>query len=77
MIRALTCQQLAKTKIIFLSFSTLRKPRDADVFIKAAGKDLNAVSRELLAQYPAFQPAAAKDKTTQSELNLSSRIKDE
>ncbi|KAL7795409.1 Elongator complex protein 5 [Trichoderma ceciliae] len=61
----MTRAKLAKTKIIFLSFSTLRKPRDADVFIKAAGKDLNAVSRELLALYPSFQPAAVKDKTAQ------------
>ncbi|KAM0256348.1 hypothetical protein ACHAQJ_004999 [Trichoderma viride] len=61
----MTRAKLAKTKIIFLSFSTLRKPREADVLIKAAGKDLNAVSRELLAHYPTYQPAAAKDKTTQ------------
>lgn len=59
--------QLAKTKIIFLSFSTLRKPRDADVLIKATGKDSNTVARELLAQYPSFQPSALKDKTAQSE----------
>ncbi|GFP55475.1 elongator complex protein 5 [Trichoderma asperellum] len=61
----MTRAKLAKTKIIFLSFSTLRKLREADVFIKATGKDLNAVSRELLSHYPAFQPAAVKDKTVQ------------
>ncbi|KAM0523311.1 hypothetical protein ACHAPE_001806 [Trichoderma viride] len=61
----MTRAKLAKTKIIFLSFSTLRKPREADVFIKATGKDLNAVGRELLSHYPAFHPAAVKDKTVQ------------
>ncbi|KAL7823866.1 Elongator complex protein 5 [Trichoderma gracile] len=61
----MTRAKLAKTKIIFLSFCTVRKPRDADIFIKAAGKDLNAVSRELLAQYPSFQPANIKDKAAQ------------
>lgn len=67
MVQMTNVRQLAKTKVIFLSFSTLRKPREADVFIKATGKDLNAVSRELLSHYPAFQPAAVKDKTVQSE----------
>ncbi|KAL6835065.1 Elongator complex protein 5 [Trichoderma camerunense] len=61
----MTRAKLAKTKIIFLSFSTLRKPRDADVLIKATGKDSNTVARELLAQYPSFQPSALKDKTAQ------------
>ncbi|KAL6879031.1 Elongator complex protein 5 [Trichoderma novae-zelandiae] len=61
----MTRAKLAKTKIIFLSFSTVRKPRDADVLIKAAGKDLNTISRELLAHYPSFQPAHVKDKTAQ------------
>ncbi|KAH6611351.1 elongator complex 5 [Trichoderma cornu-damae] len=61
----MTRAKLIKTKVIFLSFATLRKPRDADVFVKAAGKDFNAVSRELLAHYPSFQPAAGKGKTAQ------------
>ncbi|PNP53429.1 hypothetical protein THARTR1_06123 [Trichoderma harzianum] len=61
----MTRAKLAKTKIIFLSFSTLRKPRDADVLIKATGKDSSVVARELLAQYPSFQPSALKDKTAQ------------
>ncbi|PTB42245.1 hypothetical protein M441DRAFT_136558 [Trichoderma asperellum CBS 433.97] len=68
----MTRAKLAKTKIIFLSFSTLRKPREADVFIKATGKDLNAVSRELLSHYPAFQPAAIKDKTVQTVVFIDS-----
>ncbi|EHK26061.1 uncharacterized protein TRIVIDRAFT_35425 [Trichoderma virens Gv29-8] len=61
----MTRSKLAKTKIIFLSFSTLRKPRDADILIKATGKDSNAIARELLAHYPSFQPSALKDKTAQ------------
>lgn len=63
--------QLAKTKVVFVSFSTVKKPRDVDVFIKAAGKDLVAVRKELLSHYPAFDPATAasgRDKGSQSEL---------
>ncbi|KPM41254.1 hypothetical protein AK830_g5276 [Neonectria ditissima] len=57
--------KIAKTSVIFLSFVTLKKPRDADVFVKAAGKDLNSVRRDLVAHYPAFNPQAAKEKPTQ------------
>ncbi|KAF4984236.1 hypothetical protein FZEAL_524 [Fusarium zealandicum] len=57
--------KIAKTQVIFLSFVTLKKPRDADVFIKAAGKDLQAVRKELLNHYPAFNPLVDKGKPTQ------------
>lgn len=58
--------QIAKSKTILLSFSTLRKPKDIDVFVKASGKDLRAVMKELMAHYPAYDPALAKDKSSQS-----------
>ncbi|KAH6987826.1 Elongator complex protein 5 [Ilyonectria sp. MPI-CAGE-AT-0026] len=57
--------KIAKTSVTFLSFVTLKKPRDVDVFVKAAGKDLNSVRRDLVAHYPAFKPLAAKEKPTQ------------
>lgn len=60
--------QIAKTSVIFLSFVTLKKPRDVDIFVKAAGKDLNSVRRDLVAHYPAFKPLTAKEKPTQSKL---------
>ncbi|KAK7432479.1 hypothetical protein QQZ08_001044 [Neonectria magnoliae] len=57
--------KIAKASVIFLSFVTLKKPRDVDVFVKAAGKDLSSVRRDLVAHYPAFNPQAAKEKPTQ------------
>jgi elongator complex protein 5 len=66
------CVQIAKTSVIFLSFATLKKPQHVDVFVKAAGKDLNVVRRELVAHYPVFNPQTAKEKPTQSESRLTS-----
>ncbi|KAF7548730.1 hypothetical protein G7046_g8574 [Stylonectria norvegica] len=57
--------KIAKTTVIFLSFTTLKKPRDVDVFVKAAGRDLKAVRKDLLAHYPAYNPLAGKEKNTQ------------
>ncbi|KAI5461516.1 transporter sec22 [Mariannaea sp. PMI_226] len=57
--------KIAKTLVIFLSFATLKKPQDVDIFVKAAGKDLNAVRRDLVGHYPVFNPQTAKDKPTQ------------
>jgi elongator complex protein 5 len=47
---------------------TLKKPQDADVFIKAMGRDLQVVRKELLNHYPAFNPLVDKGKPTQSKL---------
>ncbi|KAH7165820.1 Elongator complex protein 5 [Dactylonectria macrodidyma] len=57
--------KVSKTSVIFLSFVSLKKPQDVDIFVKAAGKDLNSVRRDLIAHYPAFNPLAAKEKQTQ------------
>ncbi|KAF5241582.1 hypothetical protein FAUST_3771 [Fusarium austroamericanum] len=57
--------KIAKTQVIFLSMVTLKKPQDADVFIKAMGRDLQAVRKDLLNHYPAFNPLVDKGKPTQ------------
>ncbi|CAH0058919.1 unnamed protein product [Clonostachys solani] len=57
--------KISKAKVIFLSFTTLKKPRDADVFVKAAGKELKNVRAELVSHYPPFDPSTQKDKPTQ------------
>ncbi|KND93716.1 Elongator complex protein 5 [Tolypocladium ophioglossoides CBS 100239] len=62
---ALTRVQIAKTKVVFLSFATLKKPRDVDVFVKAAGRDLRTVRSELMAHYPVLDPTQGKDKPVQ------------
>jgi elongator complex protein 5 len=47
--------------------TTLKKPQNADIFIKAAGRDLQSVRKELVAHYPAFNPLVDKGKPTQSK----------
>lgn len=53
--------------MIFLSFATLRRPHDVDVFVKAAGRDLKAITAELTSHYPAYDPKAGKDRLVESE----------
>ncbi|KAM6512369.1 hypothetical protein FSOLCH5_010083 [Fusarium solani] len=57
--------KIAKTQVIFLSLTTLKKPQNADIFIKAAGRDLQSVRKELVAHHPAFNPLVDKGKPTQ------------
>lgn len=59
--------QTAKTKVIFLSFATFKKPQDVDVFIKAAGKDFRIIRKELLSHYPTLDAASVRDKNSQSK----------
>ncbi|KAG5952703.1 hypothetical protein E4U57_005893 [Claviceps arundinis] len=47
-----TRAKIAKTKVILLSFATVAKPTDVDVLVKAAGRDLRVVMKELVAHYP-------------------------
>ncbi|KAI0007375.1 histone acetylation protein 2 [Xylariaceae sp. FL0662B] len=44
--------KVAKSKTIFVSFSTLRKPADVDVFVKARGKAPEALRAEITSHYP-------------------------
>ncbi|KAI2470287.1 histone acetylation protein 2 [Annulohypoxylon bovei var. microspora] len=44
--------KLSKTKTLFLSFATPKKPRDVDVFIRARGKTPEALRAELSSHYP-------------------------
>jgi len=60
-----TRAKISKSKVIFCSFETFRKPKDVDCFIRASGKDLQSVRAELVAQYPPFDPIAARDKAAQ------------
>jgi elongator complex protein 5 len=48
-----------------LSFATLKKPRDVDVFVKAADRDLKSVRAELTRHYPVFDPRAGTERTGQ------------
>ncbi|KAI0977215.1 Elongator complex protein 5 [Xylaria arbuscula] len=45
--------QISKTKIIYVSFATLRKPAGIDVFIRASGKTAESLRSEIVSHYPA------------------------
>ncbi|KAI1490346.1 histone acetylation protein 2 [Biscogniauxia mediterranea] len=48
----MTRAKISKSKVIFVSFATLRKPADADVFVRARGKTPEALRAEITAHYP-------------------------
>ncbi|KAK3402966.1 Elongator complex protein 5 [Sordaria brevicollis] len=39
--------KLARSKVLYVSFTTVRKPRDVDIFIKARGKTVIALTTEI------------------------------
>ncbi|KAK2608413.1 hypothetical protein QQS21_003099 [Conoideocrella luteorostrata] len=49
--------KISKVKVILLSFATVKKPKDVDVVVTAAGKDLRIVVKELVGHYPATDAA--------------------
>ncbi|CAJ2508227.1 Uu.00g094130.m01.CDS01 [Anthostomella pinea] len=49
----LCSSEISKTQVIFVSFATLRKPADADIFVKARGKSPEALRAEIASHYPA------------------------
>ncbi|KAI1776386.1 histone acetylation protein 2 [Hypoxylon cercidicola] len=44
--------KVAKSKVIFVSFATLRTPADVDIFVKAWGKSPEALLAEIVLYYP-------------------------
>ncbi|KAI1375243.1 histone acetylation protein 2 [Hypoxylon crocopeplum] len=44
--------KVSKSKVIFVSFATLKKPGDVDVFIRARGKSPEALRAEITSHYP-------------------------
>ncbi|RNJ56602.1 hypothetical protein D7B24_007089 [Verticillium nonalfalfae] len=62
-----TRAKIGKSKVIFLSFATLKKPRDIDVFVKGRGKTLTALRTEILSHYPKPDEQADKAKRKPSQ----------
>ncbi|KAI5924743.1 histone acetylation protein 2 [Camillea tinctor] len=48
----MTRAKISKSRVIFVSFATLRKPAEADIFIKAWGKTPEALRAEITSHYP-------------------------
>ncbi|XXG99805.1 hypothetical protein Hte_006146 [Hypoxylon texense] len=44
--------KVAKSKVIYVSFATLRKPADVDIFVKAWAKSPEALLAEIVSHYP-------------------------
>ncbi|KAK3945079.1 Elongator complex protein 5 [Diplogelasinospora grovesii] len=42
--------KIGRSKVVFVSFATVGKPRDADIFVKARGKSLKALASEIVSQ---------------------------
>ncbi|OIW29588.1 hypothetical protein CONLIGDRAFT_631672 [Coniochaeta ligniaria NRRL 30616] len=57
--------KIARSKVIFISFATVRKPRDADIFVRGRGKTLKALKAEIASHCP--PPSATAAKTGPSE----------
>ncbi|KAF3356509.1 hypothetical protein VdG1_03789 [Verticillium dahliae VDG1] len=63
----ITRAKMGKSKVIFLSFATLKKPRDMDVLVKGRGKALTALRTEILSHYPKPDEQADKAKRKPSQ----------
>ncbi|KAK0635288.1 Elongator complex protein 5 [Bombardia bombarda] len=50
--------KIGRTKVAFVSFATVKKPHDVDIFIKARGKSLEALASEIASQCGGSSPAA-------------------
>ncbi|KAK8135874.1 hypothetical protein PG984_003814 [Apiospora sp. TS-2023a] len=48
--------RISRSKIIFVSFATLKKPADVDIFVKARGKTPEALRSEIASHYPTGAP---------------------
>ncbi|EJT74030.1 hypothetical protein GGTG_07879 [Gaeumannomyces tritici R3-111a-1] len=51
--------KISRNRVVLVSFATLKKPRDVDVFVKARGKPLKALRSEIAAHIPDPRAAAA------------------
>lgn len=48
--------KIARSKVIFVSLATVKKPQNADVFIKARGKSLKALASEIVSHFTPTPP---------------------
>ncbi|KAI3396412.1 hypothetical protein diail_12220 [Diaporthe ilicicola] len=57
---------IAHTKVIFISFATIKKPENADVLIRAREKPLQKLRAEIISHYPALPPPTARNGSSPS-----------
>ncbi|KAI1853607.1 hypothetical protein JX265_004061 [Neoarthrinium moseri] len=51
--------KVSKSKVLYVSLATLRKPAGVDVFVKARGKSADALRAEIVSHYPSGAPGHA------------------
>lgn len=59
--------KLARSKVLYVSFTTVRKPRDVDIFIKARGKSVTALTTEIASHCAPPKGQTPKDAATNSQ----------
>lgn len=64
--RPLTPLQISHTKVIFISFSTIKRPANAHVLVRATGKPLQKLRAEITSHYPALPPPTARTASSPS-----------
>lgn len=64
--RTLTVAQISHTKVIFISFATIKRPANADVLVRATGKQLQKLRAEITSHYPALPPPTARNNSSTS-----------
>ncbi|TPX10883.1 uncharacterized protein E0L32_008089 [Thyridium curvatum] len=62
-----TRAKIGRTKVVFVSFATVRKPRDADVFVRGRGKALGNLRSEIASHCPPPAAAASRDAPAQTQ----------
>ncbi|KAJ9131108.1 Elongator complex protein 5 [Pleurostoma richardsiae] len=63
-----TRAKISRTKVIFVSFATVKRPHDADVFVKARGKPLRTLRSDIVSHCPSPAAPTAKDGPPQRAL---------
>ncbi|KUI71662.1 Elongator complex protein 5 [Cytospora mali] len=67
---SLTTMQISHTKIIFISFATIKRPSNADVFIRARGKPLERLRAEVVSHCPPPTAPTSKNASTSEKTLL-------
>ncbi|KAL1881956.1 hypothetical protein Daus18300_001010 [Diaporthe australafricana] len=65
-----TRARISHTKVIFISFATIKRPGNADVFVRARDKPLQKLRAEITSHYPAPPPSARIASSPSSQRTL-------
>ncbi|KAJ4389371.1 hypothetical protein N0V93_006838 [Gnomoniopsis smithogilvyi] len=66
----ITRAKISHTKIIFISFATIKQPSHADIFIQARSKSLQKLRSEIVSHYPTPAAPTAKDSAASQKILL-------